>query len=122
MQKGILLCLPAESKLSIALDCWTSPFRQVFIAITGYFLDYNWNYCKVLLSFEPLEDIYSGPNLSKVVIQVLESHGIISRVLTITTDNASNNHTIIIAIQEVGKSLGISEDYLFQVPYITYII
>jgi hypothetical protein len=31
--------LPSGAKLSLALDCWTSPFRQAFMAITGYFLD-----------------------------------------------------------------------------------
>jgi hypothetical protein len=31
--------LPKGSHLSIALDCWTSPFSQAFMAITGYFLD-----------------------------------------------------------------------------------
>ncbi|KAJ5264725.1 hypothetical protein N7505_007518 [Penicillium chrysogenum] len=30
----------------------TSPFGQAFMAITGYFLDRDWNYCEVLLGFE----------------------------------------------------------------------
>ena len=55
-----LRTLPEGSKLSIALDCWTSPFHQAFIAITGYFLDLDWNYREVLLGFEPLYGTHSG--------------------------------------------------------------
>jgi hypothetical protein len=36
--------LPSSTKLLIALDCWTSPFQQAFMAITGYFIDDEWNY------------------------------------------------------------------------------
>ena len=43
-QQHILRMLPADSKLSIALDCWTSPFSQAFMAITGYFIDADWVY------------------------------------------------------------------------------
>ncbi|KAJ5860057.1 uncharacterized protein N7529_007367 [Penicillium soppii] len=38
-QQSILKMLLENSKISIALDCWTSPFRQAFIAITSYFID-----------------------------------------------------------------------------------
>jgi hypothetical protein len=36
LEKSTLEMLPANSKISIALDCWTSPFGQAFMAITGY--------------------------------------------------------------------------------------
>ncbi|KAJ5882665.1 uncharacterized protein N7529_001337 [Penicillium soppii] len=38
-QKQILRMLPTRAKILITLDCWTSPFSQAFIAITGYFID-----------------------------------------------------------------------------------
>lgn len=43
-QQNIPQRLPVGAKLSIALDCWTSPFQQAFMAVTGYFIDDNWNY------------------------------------------------------------------------------
>ncbi|KAJ5267369.1 hypothetical protein N7478_010177 [Penicillium angulare] len=46
--------LPEDAKESLALDCWTSPFQQAFMAITIYFIDKNWNYREMLLGFEPL--------------------------------------------------------------------
>ena len=28
--------LPPKAKLSVAIDCWTSPYHYSFLAITGY--------------------------------------------------------------------------------------
>jgi hypothetical protein len=97
-QKEILGRLPDGSRLSLALDCWTSPFQQAFMAITGYFLDQDWNYCEVLLGFEHLYGSYTGENLSKTVTQLLNNHGITNRVLSVTTDNATNNNTLVMNI------------------------
>jgi hypothetical protein len=36
--------LPDNAKVLLALDCWTSPFQQAFMAITAYFIDNEWNY------------------------------------------------------------------------------
>ena len=121
-QSNVLNRLPKGSRLSIALDCWTSPFSQAFMAITGYFLDQDWNYCEVLLGFEPLESSHHGVHLGETVIQILQQHDIMDRVLSVTTDNASNNNTMMTAIQEVGQSLALDEDQLFRIPCITQVI
>ena len=34
----LISCFPDDAKISIALDCWTSPDQKPFIAITGYFI------------------------------------------------------------------------------------
>ncbi|KAJ5316466.1 hypothetical protein N7476_006773 [Penicillium atrosanguineum] len=92
--------LPEGAKISIALDCWTSPFTQVFMAITGYFIDKDWQYREVLLGFEPLHGTHSG------------------RVFAIITDNASNNQTLVDTLQQA-----ISEDItLIRVPCLAYVI
>jgi hypothetical protein len=72
------------------------------MAVTGYFLDQDWNYCEVLLGFEPLDGPHSGARLSETVIKILQQHNIMKRVLSVTTDNASNNNTMVAGIQEVG--------------------
>jgi hypothetical protein len=78
-QKNILRMLPSYAKLSIGLDCWTSPFPQAFIAITGYFLDQNWDYREVLLAFDPLEGTHTGLNLSSVLTDTLQKYEILDR-------------------------------------------
>lgn len=41
------------------------------MAITGYFIDKDWQYREVLLGFEPLHGTHSGANLSSVVLDIL---------------------------------------------------
>lgn len=122
-QQTLLQKLPDGAKLSVALDCWTSPFRQAFMAVTGYFLDKDWNYREILLGFEPLYGTHSGFNLSAVLIELLQQHQIIDRVLAITTDNASNNNTLMASFQESVDSLGLGNDTpIVRIPCIAHVI
>jgi hypothetical protein len=121
-QQSVLSQLPEGGRLSIALDCWTSPFSQAFMAITGYFIDKDWNYCEVLLGFEPLYGSHTGTHLSETVIKILTEHGIADRLLSITTDNASNNNTMMIDVQEAVHSQALSDASIFRIPCIAHVI
>jgi hypothetical protein len=122
-QKNILQKLPSGAKLSLALDCWTSPFRQAFMAITGYFLDKDWEYHEILLGFEHLHGSHSGANLSEVLFQLLQKHQITDRVLAVTTDNASNNVTLMASVHDAIESLQSSNNVIIiRVPCIAHVI
>lgn len=75
--QSIFQSLPPAAKISLALDCWTSPFQQAFMAVTGYFIDQKWNYCEALLGFEPLHGTHSGANLSDVLLGILHQYKIV---------------------------------------------
>lgn len=115
--------LPSSTKISIALDCWTSPFRQAFMAITGYFIDDEWNYREILLGFEPLHGSHSSANLSAILFDLLQQYDIIDRVLSITTDNASNNLTLIESMHDSIQSsqIGVTTT-MIRVPCIAHVI
>lgn len=124
-QQKTLQQLPPNAKMSIALDCWTSPFKHAFMAITGYFLDQEWEYREVLLGFEPISGTHSGVNLGEVVIRILQQHQIIHRILAVTTDNASNNKTLITAVNESIKDLQSDPEIdstIVQVPCLAHVI
>lgn len=122
-QERVLLDLPPTAKLSIALDCWTSPFQQAFMAITGYFIDKDWKYRETLLGFEPLHGAHSGVNLSTILMELLQKYDIVKRVLAITTDNASNNNTLIENIQEPIQSLRLPNQALIvRIPCLAHVI
>lgn len=122
-QTNALQCLPFGAKLSLALDCWTSPFKQAFMAITAYFLDQNWDYREVLLGFEPLSGTHPGANLSEVIVRILQQHQILDRVLAITTDNASNNATLIATVNDTITALKLNTDSaIIQIPCSAHVI
>ncbi|OQE38089.1 hypothetical protein PENNAL_c0787G08625, partial [Penicillium nalgiovense] len=119
----ILSTLPPNAKLSIALDCWTSPFQQAFMAITGYFIDQDWNYRELLLGFEPLNGPHSGVNLSEVLMEIFKKHDISDRILAITSDNASNNTTLVQSIQDSIDSLNLpSSPVVVRIPCLAHVI
>lgn len=122
-QHTVLERLPKDGKISIALDCWTSPFQQAFMAVTGYFIDEDWNYREILLDFEPLHGTHSGINLGTVLLELLRKHQITDRVLAITTDNASNNNTLISSVQDSIQTLELNKDIsLIKVPCLAHVI
>ena len=122
-QQRLLQKLPTGSELSIALDCWTSPFRQAFMAVTGYFIDQDWNYREILLGFEPLHGTHTGINLGTVLFQLLQKHQIEGRVLTVTTDNASNNSTLVESIKDSLQALELpNQTPIIRIPCIAHVI
>jgi hypothetical protein len=127
VEKGcttLLEKLPADAKICLALDCWSSPFRQSFIAITGYFIDADWESHEVLLGFEHVKGSHAGKALSDILVSVLQCYNIRDRVLSITTDNASNNNTLLNALnQELKKSVDeIFSTDIIRIPCLAHVI
>jgi hypothetical protein len=122
-QQSILTKLPSNAKISVALDCWTSPFQQPFMAITGYFVDDEWKYRELLLGFEPLQGSHTGNYLSEILLKVLQQYDLAGRVLAVTADNASNNHTLIKRIREQIVSLSLGKGTpIIRIPCIAHVI
>ena len=122
-QQSLLQTLPEDGKLSIALDCWTSPFRQAFMAVTGYFIDQDWNYREILLGFEPVHGSHTGINLGAVLFPLLQKHGVEDRVLTVTTDNASNNSTLVESLKGSIQGLELRSNIpIIRMPCIAHVI
>jgi hypothetical protein len=88
------------------------------MAITGYFIDADWVYREVLLGFKPLYGAHTGTNLSSVLLQTLMEYHLEARVFGITTDNASNNKTLVDSLQ---RSLS-DEVIIPRIPYLAHVI
>jgi len=93
-EAAILQDLGSTTKLSIALDAWTSGNHLSFLAVKGYYINNAWQLREKLLEFIPVRGRHSGLSMAKEVLQLLKSAGIIKRLLAITCDNASNNSTL----------------------------
>ena len=65
------------------------------MAITTYFINENQTYRETLIGFEHLETVHTRVELAAVLKKVINSFGLGGRILNITTDNASNNNTMI---------------------------
>ncbi|KAJ5987703.1 hypothetical protein N7481_002913 [Penicillium waksmanii] len=121
-QEKVLSLLPTGAKLSIALDCWASPFHQAFMAITCYFVDSEWNYHEILLGFEPIYGQHTGTHLSAVLQRVLHQHKIIDRTLAVTIVNASNNKTLVESLHQSIEALSFQATHAFCESHVLRIL
>ena len=56
-----------RSKLSLAIDCWSSPTRLSFLGVTAYFIDSQWQYRESLIGFEHIGGVHSGVQLAYIL-------------------------------------------------------
>ena len=101
LTENLLDDLGSETKVSLALDCWTSPNHHAFMAITAYYITADWKLREVLLAFELLQGQHSGRNLAIIVSRVLQQHRLTHRLYALTADNATNNDTLCVELSEV---------------------
>lgn len=75
VKEQIIQQLPSDRKISLALDCWTSPNHLAFLAILGYFITDGGEY-KEILGFHPLYEKHSGKSLAQLVAKTLQEYRI----------------------------------------------
>jgi hypothetical protein len=95
LESTLLDDIVPDSKVALSLDCWSSPTRLSFMAILVHFIDKDWQLHEKLIGFESLTDIHSGQGLATVVNDTIKRFHLEQRVMSITTDNASNNGTLV---------------------------
>lgn len=114
------------SRIALSIDCWTSPQRYAFLGVLAYFIDKDWCLREALIGFEPLHGSHTGAELAKVIWKVLSRHKIEKSVHAATTDNASNNKTLIAGINEFVKSApgdtNFITDKIEKVPCLAHVI
>ena len=113
-----LVDLPIRAKISLALNCWTSPNNLSFIAVTGYYIDQDWKYKKALLGFEPLTEVHTGKHLATILTWVLEHHSITNQVFSLTTNNTSNNTTLATALEDTIPAWKSDMIYLLYLAHV----
>jgi hypothetical protein len=78
----------------------------------------------MLLEFKHVKDNYTGKIFSDILISILKSYNIRGRVFLIITNNASNNNTLLNALnQKLKKSVNdIFSTDIIRIPYLVYVI
>lgn len=118
--------LPKEPiQISIVLDCWSAPRRDGYIAIKAYWITDDWVLAEALIGFEPVYGNHTGEALGATVLKRLEEFRISSRIIALTSDNASNNRTLTEALNGamswLNKKLNIYKS-ITQVPCLAHVI
>ncbi|GES72958.1 zinc finger BED domain-containing protein RICESLEEPER 2-like [Rhizophagus clarus] len=97
------LLMEIPGKISFTTDIWTSPYTKAFLAITAHYVDKNWKLQNLLIDFVQIFGQHTGENIKNTFVSALQNLSIHTKVLGITTDNASNNLTFINALSDWMK-------------------
>jgi hypothetical protein len=76
--------------VAFTLDGWASPFQSSYLAVTGHWINDNWEQQDVTLGFEQLKGSHTGEALMQAFVKVVERFNLQQKVLSITSDNSSN--------------------------------
>lgn len=69
VEEQIKASLPEDpTKIAIALDCWSAPRREGYIAIKAYWITREWRLAEALIGFEPVSGHHTGDALGRIVI------------------------------------------------------
>lgn len=121
--------LPSEpTKIAIALDCWSAPRREGYLAIKAYWIKQNWQLSEALIGFEHVSGHHTGEALGKIVFERVQCFKITNQISAMTSDNASNNQTLNTAlnasIEWLNRRLGIHKLIapVTQIPCLAHVI
>jgi hypothetical protein len=100
----------AGSKISLTLDCWTSPHTRGYLGVTAHYIDASWVLHSLVLDFAHLPSLHTGRDLCNTFVDVCGRFGILGNILGITTDNAANNDTLLDCFKEACRKRGVAFD------------
>lgn len=100
-------------RISLTCDTWTSDTMNAYLAVTAHYMSTSgsdWCLENELVGFKLLHGSHSGLNLARVVFDVCNDMGIVKKIGWMTTDNASNNDTMMTELAYLVQVAGLSED------------
>ncbi|PPR07616.1 hypothetical protein CVT24_004169 [Panaeolus cyanescens] len=95
----------AEGRVLLTTDIWSRTNLEGYMGITAHFIVKvlkTYTLRNELIAFRHIKGTHSGANIGKEMYNILENVGITNKLGHITTDNASNNSTM---MEEMVKSL-----------------
>ncbi len=111
IQSRFLHNLKSNIKINIALNNWTSSNNIAFMSVTSYFIDKNWKYREMLLTFQSLSDAHTNETMTQIVLNILKKYNLKNRLLAVIIDNASNNEKMRKEMKKILKNIDIEWDH-----------
>lgn len=99
-----------EGKISFIIDCWTSSNQIPFQGVIARWINNDWELCSTVLDLTILEGSHEGKNLAHAFWDVLKEFNLREKILSVTTDNASNMDTLFEELEKLFSELGIPFD------------
>jgi hypothetical protein len=82
--------LQQQETISFTMDMWTSPIGIDIFGVIAHFITDKWEMQQVVNGFDSPSSSYTGEHMAEMFIEMLQDYDIVSKLSTITCDNASN--------------------------------
>lgn len=79
-----------EAKLIFVIDFWSSANGHSFQGVVVSWITNDWSLKSAVLDLTRVIGTHTGDNLGNHFVQVLDDYGVYGKLLSVTTDNASN--------------------------------
>ena len=106
LEEGVRQVFQNVPKVAFTIDGWTSKYQNAFVGVTAHWIDALWQQREVLLGFEPIKGRHTGQAYMNVFVSVVERFHLEQKVLSITSDNASNMIKMMELLQEYTEAEG----------------
>ena len=93
-----------RSKIYISYDLWTSPNSLAILGVTAHFVSEDRSLQHCTLALKDIIGDHTGEHLQEAILEVLTDWGFTSKLGFFIIDNATNNNTMMRAIQR-GNTL-----------------
>jgi hypothetical protein len=87
--------------ISLSLDVWTSINNISFLGVIGHWIGPDFQYYERLIDFIELSERGTAENIANLIIPSLNEFALSPKMLSITTDNASNNEKLATTLEEL---------------------
>lgn len=99
-----------DGKISFVIDCWTSSNQLPFQGVIGRWINNEWELCTTVLDLTILKGSHEGVNIAAAFMNVLKDYNLFEKLLSVTTDNASNMDTMFIELEKLLHECGVEFD------------
>jgi hypothetical protein len=100
----------ALSSIHVTCDLWTSGNRLGLIGIVSHFVDEDGVLRNLTIALREIEGAHSGENMANILWEVFADYQILTKLGYFTMDNASNNDTMLVALERQLQKEGIEWD------------
>jgi hypothetical protein len=104
----ITLLSTCATLIHISFDLWTSPNKYSMLGIVCHYTDKSFKAKTVLLGMKRLFGPHSGANMGQLLIRAIKTYKIGDRLGFAVIDNAGDNDTALVSVQEYLQSQNIT--------------
>jgi hypothetical protein len=84
-----------NSRVSLAMDMWTSSQNLGYMCVTCHFVDEDWKMQKRIIKFSFMKTPHTGAAMFNVLLKAIQDWKIENKLFALTLDNASNNNVMV---------------------------